>query len=227
MRVGVVGLWHLGIVTAACLAAVGHQVVGLADDAEALPALQQGGAPFFEPGLEALLQRGLDGHALSFTSNTVQAVSGAEVVWVTYDTPVDDEDQADVAFVVERVVRLFPHLTAGTLVLISSQIPVGTTRHLEQAYAAAYPAKPVTFAYAPENLRLGRAIHTFTEPERVVVGIRSEADRTRLAALFQPLTERIEWMCVESAEMTKHAINAFLAMSVAFINELAELCEQV
>jgi UDPglucose 6-dehydrogenase len=111
------------------------------------------------------------------SSDAIQAVSGAEVVWVTYDTPVDDEDQADVAFVVARVARLFPYLTSGTLVLISSQIPVGTTRHLEQAYAVAYPAQPVTFAYAPENLRLGRAIRTFTHPERVVVGIRCDADR--------------------------------------------------
>jgi UDPglucose 6-dehydrogenase len=85
----------------------------------------------------------------------------------------------------------------------------------------------VAFAYSPENLRLGKAVSAFTQPERVVVGVRSESDRERVAALFRPFTDRIEWMSVESAEMTKHALNAFLATSVTFINELAVLCEQV
>jgi UDPglucose 6-dehydrogenase len=112
-------------------------------------------------------------------------------------------------------------------VLISSQVPVGTTGRLEQRYAQEYPGTPVSFAYSPENIRLGRAIQVFTDPDRVVVGARTDTDRARLTWLFQPITSRIEWMSVESAEMTKHAINAFLATSVTFINEIAALCEQV
>ena len=129
--------------------------------------------------------------------------------------------------------QLFPHLEKGTLVLISSQVPVGTTHKLERSYAEAYPDKAISFAYAPENLRLGRAIEVFTDPDRVVVGLRSTSaesfsnDRDRVVALLQPFTERLEWMSVESAEMTKHALNAFLATSVAFINEVSTLCEQV
>jgi len=227
MNVCVLGLWHLGTVTAACLASVGHQVVGLDFDTETVVKLQHGQLPLFEPGLEDLVKRGLvEGH-LRFTTDVVDALGQVQIVWVTYDTPVDQEDRADVEWVIDQVTRLFPHLEAGTLVLISSQLPVGTTRLIEQAYAAAYPAKPVAFGYSPENLRLGKAISAFTQPDRVVVGVRSQADRERVAALLHPLTERIEWVSVESAEMTKHALNAFLATSVTFINELATLCEQV
>lgn len=227
MRVCVLGLWHLGTVTAACLASGGHDVVGLDFDVEAVEKLQAGHPPLFEPGLEDLLKSELvEGH-LSFTTDVVNAVKEAQVVWVAYDTPVDDEDQADLEFVVERVKRLFPHLEMGTLVLISSQLAVGTTRRVEQAYAAAQTGNQVSFAYSPENLRLGKAINAFTQPDRVVVGVRQTADRERITTLLRPFTANIEWMSIESAEMTKHALNAFLAASVTFINELAAMCEQV
>ena len=227
MRVCVVGLWHLGTVTAACLASVGHDVVGLDFEPDTVAKLSAGQAPLFEPGLDALLQQGLADGRLRFSADPDEALAGAEVVWVTYDTPVDDDDRADVTYVVERVARLFPALEPGALVLISSQLPVGSTRRLEQVYAAAHPDRQVSFAYSPENLRLGKAISVFTQPDRVVAGVRNAADQQRVAALLGPITERVEWMGVESAEMTKHALNAFLATSVTFINEVATLCEQV
>jgi UDPglucose 6-dehydrogenase len=227
MRVCVLGLWHLGTVTAACLASGGHDVIGLDFDALTIAKLRAGEPPLFEPGLEELVRRGIAEHHLRFTDRLGEAVAEAEVVWVGYDTPVDDQDRADVEYVLERVTRLFPHLKDGTLVLISSQLPVGSTRRLELAFAAAHTGKQVTFGYSPENLRLGRAITVFTQPDRVVVGVRSETDRARVTALLQPFTDRLEWMSVESAEMTKHALNAFLATSVTFINEIAAVCEQV
>ena len=226
MKVCVLGLWHLGTVTAACLAAGGHDVVGLDFDATTVQQLKAGQPPLYEPGLEELLQQGLAEGRLAFSTD-VSKVDGREVVWVAYDTPVDDEDRADVEFVIKRVKLLFPHLAAGTLLLISSQVPVGTTRRLEEAYQVGCPEKPVTFAYSPENLRLGKAISVFTKPDRVVVGVRNELDRARVAELLRPFTERIEWMSVESAEMTKHALNGFLATSISFINEVATLCQQV
>jgi len=122
---------------------------------------------------------------------------------------------------------VFSHLRHGALVLLSSQVPVGTTRRLEQAFARDSQNRVVGFGYSPENLRLGKAIAAFTHPDRVVAGVRSQASRDRVTMLLRPFTERIEWMSVESAEMTKHALNAFLATSVAFINEIAAVCEQV
>ncbi len=227
MKVCVLGLWHLGTVTAACLAAGGHDVTGLDFDTMTVEKLQVGQPPLFEPGLEDLVKRGLAEQRLRFTTMVSEAVADAEVVWVAYDTPVDEQDRADVDYVVERITRVFPQLKDGAIVLISSQVPVGSTRGLERAYAETKTGRQVTFGYSPENLRLGKAISVFTQPDRVVVGVRSVADRARVSALLQPFTDHIEWMSVESAEMTKHALNAFLATSVTFINEIAAVCEQV
>jgi len=227
MNVAVLGLWHLGTVTAACLASGGHTVVGLDFDPTVVANLAEGRPPLFEPGLEDLVRLGLAGGRLRFTTDPASAVRAADLIMVAYDTPVDDDDRADVEYVVDRTSRLFPHFRDGQLVIISSQVPVGTTRRCDQAFAAESGGRVVGFGYIPENLRLGTAIAAFTQPDRTVAGIRSEADRSKVGALLKPFTERIEWMSVESAEMTKHALNAFLATSVTFINEIAALCEQV
>lgn len=227
MKVCVLGLWHLGTVTAACLASGGHDVIGLDFDPAVVAGLDAGKPPLFEPGLEDLVKAGLASGRLRFTADVALAAEHADIVWVAYDTPVDDDDRADVEYVIERTARLFPHLRDQALVLISSQVPVGTTRRMEQMFASASRGRTVGFACSPENLRLGKAIDVFTHPDRVVVGVRSTADRERVGRLLQPFTERIEWMSVESAEMTKHALNGFLATSVTFINEIAALCEQV
>jgi UDPglucose 6-dehydrogenase len=219
MKICVQGLWHLGTITAACLATAGHHVVGLDFDSRTVERLREGIPPLFEPGLEALVQKGLSAGNLSFTTDIHEAVEGVDILWIAYDTPVDDDDKADVPFVLERVKQTLPHLKGHPLVLISSQLPAGSTRSLESPNAS--------FAYSPENLRLGKAIAAFTQPERVIVGIRNKRDRELLEQLFSAFTSRIEFMSVESAEMTKHALNAFLATSVSFINEIAAICEQV
>ena len=226
MKIAVVGLWHLGTVTAACLAAAGHQVIGVAEDATAAELLNQAELPVSEPGLKELVQENLRNGHLRFTSDAGEA-AGAELVWITYDTPVDDEDRADADFVLGKVAALFSYLTGDALVLISSQIPAGSTRRLEQMYRQACPRGAASFAYSPENLRLGQAVAAFKHPERIVAGVRGEKDKARLAQVFAAFTGRVEWMSVESAEMTKHAVNSFLATSVAFSNELAALCERV
>ncbi|MEI6809931.1 MAG: nucleotide sugar dehydrogenase [bacterium] len=227
MKICVAGLWHLGSVTAGCLAAAGHDVTGFDPDPVVAAGLQAGKPPIFEPGLEELILKGINRGLLRFTVDRATAVAGAEIVWITFDTPVDDNDQADVESVVGNVTQLFPHFQSRTLVLISSQLPAGTTRRLEEAYAVRYPAKQVSFACSPENLRLGKAISVFSQPDRVIAGVRNADDRSRIEAMLRPITSRVEWMSVESAEMTKHAINGFLAASVVFANEIAVLCEAV
>lgn len=232
MKVCVLGLWHLGSVTSACLASVGHRVVGLDFDRSLVTSLQIGTPPIYEPGLEDLVKTGLTRGNLTYSSEPGSALSDADVVWVTYDTPVDEDDEADVDAVVDRLTGVFPYMPPGSMVLLSSQVPVGTTLRIEQAYVQFHAgssgeARAPHFAYSPENLRLGKALSTFLQPDRIVVGIRQASDHVVLDALLHPITDRIEWMSVESAEMTKHAVNAFLATSVAFINEIASLCEVV
>ena len=176
MKVAVLGLWHLGSVTAACTAGAGHEVVGWDPDADVVAALAQGRPPVAEPGLADLVARELASSRLRVTTELASAVAAADIVWVAFDS-----------------------IAAG---------------------------RRVGFACSPENLRLGKAIEVFTRPDRVVIGVGDAAAKGQLLALFEPITDRLEWMSVESAEMTKHAINAFLATSVTFINEIATLCER-
>ena len=227
MKVCVQGLWHLGTVTASALASVGHEVTGLDDSPRVIAGLQQGEPPVFEPGRGELIAEQMAAGRLRFADDPAAAAREAEVLWIAHDTPVDEHDVADVDYVVGRIGQTLPHLREGCLVLISSQLPVGSVRRLESLAASRWPAQELRFACSPENLRLGAALKVFLSPDRIVVGIRRDADREILERLLHPITERLEWMSVESAEMTKHAINAFLAASVTFANEIASLCEVV
>jgi UDPglucose 6-dehydrogenase len=213
-------------VTAACLASGGHDVVAIDDDAELIAGLRESGkAPVAEPGLQELTRQAIAAGHLRFTTDAA-AVGGCDVVWIAFDTPVDQNDVADIDFVLGRCTALFPHLTSGSVMLVSSQLPVGSTHELARRYAELNTGRDVRFAYSPENLRLGKAIEVFTRPDRVVVGCDSEDTRSQLANIWEPFHANIIWMSIKSAEMTKHALNAFLATSVVFINEIAVLCEQ-
>jgi UDPglucose 6-dehydrogenase len=225
MKICVQGLWHLGPVTAACLASVGHDVVGLDGDSNIISNLNQGKAPLFEPGLDEIIQNEIKQGHLRFVQSSREALAYAEVLWVTFDTPVDEDDKADVEFVLGKIKSVLPELNDGTVVLISSQIPVGSIKKLEHFVKDNYNKKQICFAYSPENLRLGKSIDVFLNPDRIVIGTRNDETKEKLKKLFSRITNKIEWMSVESAEMTKHAINAFLATSVTFANELAAICE--
>lgn len=226
MKICVFGLWHLGCVTAACVAEH-FPTIGLDPTPRTIADLQAGRPPILEPGLEDLIRTGQSNGQLRFTSDAGEAVAEADVVWVAYDTPVDEEDRADVGFVEAQIASLFPHLRQGAVVLISSQLPVGSTRRIEASHRRKYPDRDIAFAYSPENLRLGKALDAFRHPGRIVVGTRNLEDRGPLEKLLTPICQDLVWMSAESAEMTKHALNAFLANSIVFINEIAAICEEV
>lgn len=226
MKVCVQGLWHLGSVTSAGLAKLGHEVIGLDSNEKTIALLNEGKAPIFEPGLDALLQDGLTQKRLHFTTDP-HLISDAKIHWINFDTPVDDHDQANIQYVLEQIYTVLPVLNDQAVILISSQMPVGTVGFIEAYVRTHLPTKKFHFAYAPENLRLGQALNVFLNPDRIIVGVRSNQAIPLLEELLLPITDKIEWMSIESAEMTKHAINAFLATSVAFANEIASLCELV
>jgi UDPglucose 6-dehydrogenase len=218
MNITVLGLWHLGSVTAACCARH-YQVVGLDFDAANIAKLNAGQAPLLEPGLNELIAAGLASKHLSFTTDPKAACAHADILWLTYDTPVNENDESDVAAVLAPLRQALPHLNAGALVLISAQLPVGTCAALEKEFPQ------FSFACSPENLRLGKALDAFEKAERAVVGIRDESKKIVLENLFKPFAARVVFMRTESAEMVKHALNSFLALSITFINEIARLCE--
>jgi UDPglucose 6-dehydrogenase len=218
MNITVLGLWHLGSVTAACCARHFH-VTGLDFDDQTVARLNAGEAPLLEPGLNELIRAGLSAHRLSFTTDAKTACARADVLWLTYDTPVNENDESDVPFVLDNLRRALPFLPEGALVLISAQLPVGTCAALEKEFPRFH------FACSPENLRLGKAIDAFEKADRAIVGIRSDAKKALLEQLFQPFAAQTLFMRTESAEMVKHALNSFLALSITFINEIARLCE--
>lgn len=218
MKITVLGLWHLGSVTAACCAEH-FEVTGLDFDAAAIEGLCHGRAPVMEPGLDALLAAGLQGGRLHFTGDAKTACESADILWVCYDTPVDADDEADIDFVLERIRRCAPHLRHGAVMIVSSQMPVGTCRRLESEFPG------LAVASAPENLRLGKALDVFRKPDRIILGVRDDVTRAKLEPLFSTWSGNLVWMRPESAEMTKHGINSFLAMSITFMNELARICE--
>lgn len=139
----------------------------------------------------------------------------SEIIWICYDTPVDENGKPGTQVVTDRLTKIFQSTSVGTLVLISSQIPVGTCALLQNNYPK------LNIAYSPENLRRGKAINDFMNPERIVVGTNGDpAVKSKLEELFGPIKKPIFWTSVESAEMIKHALNSFLALSIAFINEM-------
>ena len=226
MKIAVLGLWHLGTVTAACVAGVGVSTIGIDDDPDVVAKLGNGEPPLYEPGLAELVGQGLASGRLSFATDTAK-LTDADIVWICHDTPVDDDDRADVESVVRRVEAAFPHLKDCAVVLVSAQLPAGTVARLEASFAAQANGRRVDFACSPENLRLGRALDIFRNPGRIVIGIHHERSREKLAPLLERFCQNLLWMSVESAEMVKHSLNAFLALSITFTNELATIAERV
>jgi UDPglucose 6-dehydrogenase len=222
--IGVLGMWHLGSVTAACLAEAGNDVLGVDPDPLVVEALARGRPPVAEPGLAELLAE--SSARLRFSADPL-ALADAARAWVAFDTPVDDDDLADCEWVLDHAAALLAALPDGALVVVSSQLPVGSVARLAERCATDRANNSLRFACVPENLRLGNALDSFRAPDRIVAGVRNEADRRELALLLAPFSTEVEWMGVESAEMTKHALNGFLATSVAFINEVAAICESV
>jgi len=224
MKIVVLGLWHLGSVTAACLAELGHSVIGVDESEEVVRMLQLGVSPVSEPDLNELLSQNLSAGRLKFVSQ-LDSETAYDVLWVTIDTPVDENDHGQVEVVINLITQAILSIPQDCRIIISSQLPAGTTQKIRSTFNEHLTNRNVTLCYSPENLRLGSAIKVFMEPDRIVVGIDSETDRKLIEPLFASITDRIEWMSIVSAEMTKHAINAFLAISVVFANEIATLAE--
>ncbi len=225
MNVAVLGLWHLGSVTAACVARAGHTVLAYDPHSATVEALRAGRPPVFEPGLSELRFRPGSNRASSdSTTELSECVRNAELVWITFDAPVDEDDVADAGHVERQVEAAFPYLAPAAVLLCSSQLPVGTVARLESRWRDTGQGEQVSFYCSPENLRLGKAIDAASRIRIASSSASAMSTRARLTELFAPIAERIEWMSVESAEMTKHALNAFLATSVTFIVRWQTLC---
>ncbi len=224
-KVCVIGLWHLGCVVASSLAQLGHDVTGVDFDVAAVDKLVIGQAPVFEPGLEEQMAAGIAAGRLRFTTDFSRALEAVEAALITFDTPVDDDDRADLGPIDRAFSELALHLPDTAVVVVSSQIPAGSCRRYAEGLGRARPEWCGDIAYSPENLRLGEALSTFTTVERLVIGAASSRAAGRTEALFDGVSGERLVMSLESAEMAKHALNSFLALSVSYANEVAALAE--
>jgi UDPglucose 6-dehydrogenase len=223
----VIGIWHLGAVTSACLADLGYMVVGVDLDAKRVEALNQGRAPLFEPGLDEALKRNVAQERLRFTTRIQEGVRGASFVLVASDTPVDDDDDVDLSGIFTTFEALAPALERDAIIVVSSQVPVGTCEQLAKTVRRVNPMARFGIAYTPENLRLGQAITRFLRPDMLVIGADTPATAQRVQDLYAPIETTCVVMGLRSAEMVKHAINAYLATTISFANEIGNLCDEV
>lgn len=222
----VVGIWHLGSVVSACLADMGYKVTGIDKDAERVKRLNSGRAPLYEPGLDELIRKNLDAGSLKFTTSE-RCVALSRYVLIAFDTPVNEQDEVDISEILSGCRSFSEHLQDGTVIVVSSQVPVGTCDEIKSVVRSCNKRVDFDVAYSPENLRLGEAIECYRNPERIVIGADSKATLDKVEQMFKVIPAPKHRMRLRSAEMTKHALNAYLATCISFINEIANLCDLV
>lgn len=219
----VYGLWHLGCTLSASWSKLGHAVVGIDPDEKLIAQLQSGKAPLFEPGLNELIQENQRKNRLRFSTQASDA-KGSSVIFVAYDTPIDDEDRSHLKLIEKAIESLIPHMDEDAVIVMSAQLPVGASRKLRSKIQKRKPR--VELAYSPENLRLGEALACYLKPGHVVIGTETPKTGEFLKELFAPMEATVFQVNLPTAEMTKHGINSFLANSITLANQLADLCDQ-
>ena len=229
MKVVMVGAGYAGLVSGACFAEFGANVTCVDVDRERIDRLRAGEMPIYEPGLEDLVRRNAEGGRLRFATGPGPEVGPADLVFIAVGTPARRGDgHADLRYVYRAAEMIAPHLEGYTVIVTKSTVPVGTAREVRRRVGAARPDADFDVASNPEFLREGSAIEDFMRPDRIVLGVESARAEASLRELYRPLNlieTPILATGVESAELTKYACNAFLAIKVSFINEIAALCE--
>ena len=231
MNICMIGAGYVGLVSAACFSEFGWSVTCVDKDAERVASLRRGEVPIYEPGLDDLLARNLAARRLSFTNELGPAAASADLIFLAVGTPMRRGDgHADLSYVYAAVAELAPHLSGFTVITTKSTVPVGTSREIARRLKQLRPDAEFAVCSNPEFLREGSAIQDFTHPDRVLVGCEDDRARVIMERLYKPLALRnapIMFVRPESAELAKYAANAFLAMKISFINEVADLCEEI
>jgi UDPglucose 6-dehydrogenase len=227
----IIGAGYVGLVSAACFSEFGWNVTCVDKDRARLDQMKRGESPIYEPGLDDLMARNMEAGRLTFTDDLRTAVGEADIVFLAVGTPMRRGDgHADLSYIYTAVEELAPHLQDFTVVTTKSTVPVGTSREIERRLRELRPDGDYAVASNPEFLREGSAIQDFTHPDRVLVGLDDARAREVMERLYKPLSLRnapVMFVTRESAELAKYAANAFLALKISFINEIADLCEEV
>lgn len=231
MRIVMIGSGYVGLVSGACFADFGHEVVCVDKDATKVDKLNAGGIPIYEPGLDELVARNVAAGRLSFTTELAGPVGDAEVVFIGVGTPARRGDgHADLSYVYAAAREIGAALKGFTVIVTKSTVPVGTGDEVERIIAEENPEADFAVASNPEFLREGAAIEDFKRPDRIVIGIEDERARGPMTEVYRPLflnQSPLLFTRRRTSELIKYAANAFLAMKITFINEIADLCEKV
>lgn len=230
MKISILGAGYVGLVSGACFAELGWHVTCIDIDRDRIAALQRGHLPIYEPGLEEIVQRNVKGGRLAYADNAGAAVRDSDVVFIAVGTPPLEDGRADTGAVAAAARDIAPVLSGYTVVVIKSTVPVGTGDYVARLIAETNPDARFAVASNPEFLREGSAIRDFLEPDRIVVGTNDTRAHDILRALYAPLEQRnvpIVMTDQQTAELIKYAANGFLAAKVAFINEMADLCDAI
>jgi UDPglucose 6-dehydrogenase len=231
MRITMIGSGYVGLVSGACFADFGHDVICVDKDARKIEALENGRMPIFEPGLEELVAHNVQAGRLSFTTDLGPSVAGADAVFIAVGTPSRPGDgHADLSYVWAAAEEIADNLTGPMVVVNKSTVPVGTGDHVERVMRERAPGHEVAVVSNPEFLREGAAIGDFKRPDRVVVGTDDPRARAVMQEIYRPLylnDNPILFTSRRTSELIKYASNAFLATKITFINEIADLCEAV
>jgi UDPglucose 6-dehydrogenase len=234
MKLTVVGTGYVGLVTGACLAEVGNEVLCLDLDKAKIATLEAGGLPIHEPGLLEMVHRNVAAGRLQFTTDVARAVGFGDVQFIAVGTPPDEDGSADLKHVIAAATSIGQHMTGFKLVVDKSTVPVGTADKVREAIGQALQARGVHHEFAvasnPEFLKEGAAVEDFMKPDRIVVGTDSDRAAQILRELYAPFQrnhERLVLMDIRSAELTKYAANAMLATRISFMNEMANLAERL
>jgi UDPglucose 6-dehydrogenase len=229
MRITVIGSGYVGLVVGACLAETGNEVVCADVDAGKITGLQKNVLPIYEPGLEEYVARNQGAGRLQFTTDVPASIARAEVIFIAVGTPPDEDGSADLKYVLAVAEQIGRHATQEVVVVTKSTVPVGTAEKVAEAIRP-HAKVPFHMCSNPEFLKEGAALDDFMKPDRVVVGVATDFARRRMEDLYAPFVRTgkpIIFMDIPSAEMTKYAANAMLATRISFMNEVANLCEQV
>ena len=231
MRVAMIGTGYVGLVSGACMADFGHDVVCVDKDIAKIAALQRGELPVYEPGLHDLVRSNVKEARLAFATSHDAPVRAADVVFIAVGTPSRRGDgHADLSYVYDAAREIAAAITGFTVVVTKSTVPVGTSDEVERIIRDVRPDADVVVVSNPEFLREGAAIHDFKHPDRIVVGTHDERAQKIMAEIYRPLSLNqapILYTSRRTAELVKYAANAFLATKITFINEIADLCERV
>ena len=230
MKITMIGTGYVGLVTGTCFAEFGHHVTCVDKDQNKIETLLEGQMPIYEPGLDTLVRKNAGEGRLSFTTELAGAVSEADAVFMAVGTPSSrrGDGYADLTYIYEAAREIAPHLKGYTVIVDKSTVPVGTARQVARIIGEVNPSASFDVASNPEFLREGAAIADFMHPDRVVIGVESLQAEETLRAIYKPLYLQetpIVRTDIETAELTKYAANAFLAIKISFINEIALLCD--